>query len=135
MPPTTWPPAARPRPAPAVGHYRGLTVQSDPYPTAARLIQMLHAAEHFDLVSLGHNSPRIDLVARTMQWAFADWTTRLGDPLFTVIRPPLPTTSTPPPPPPASPQASGSIPPLATGRAQGHHPHYHRRPGRATASA
>lgn len=72
-------------PAPAIGHYRGLTVQSDPLPDGgATLIQMLHALEPFDLVSLGHNSPRyVDLVARTMQWAFADWTTRLGDPHFT----------------------------------------------------
>ena len=45
---------------------------------------MLNALGHFDLASLGHNSPRyIDLVSRVMQWAFADWTTRLGDPELT----------------------------------------------------
>ena len=48
------------------------------------LIQMLNALGHFNLAALGHNSPRyIDLVGRVMQWAFADWTTRLGDPEFT----------------------------------------------------
>ncbi len=70
--------------APVVGAYRGLTVASDPLPAGgATLIQMLNALAHFDLAALGHNSPRyIDLVARVMQWAFADWTTRLGDPEF-----------------------------------------------------
>ena len=70
--------------APVVGVYRGLTIASDPLPAGgATLIQMLNALGHFDLVALGHNSPRyIDVVARVMQWAFADWTTRLGDPEF-----------------------------------------------------
>ncbi|MFN8482686.1 MAG: gamma-glutamyltransferase [Anaerolineae bacterium] len=71
--------------APVVGVYRGLTIVSDPLPAGGpTLIQMLNALGHFDLASLGHNSPRyIDLVSRVMQWAFADWTTRLGDPEFT----------------------------------------------------
>ena len=71
-------------PEPVVGHYRGFTVKTDPLPSGgATLVQMLHALNHFDLASLGHNSPGyVDLVARVEQWAFADWTTRLGDPLF-----------------------------------------------------
>ncbi len=70
--------------APVVGVYRGLTIVSDPLPAGgATLVQMLNALSHFDLATLGHNSPRyIDVVARVMQWAFADWTTRLGDPEF-----------------------------------------------------
>lgn len=71
-------------PAPVVGSYRGLTIKSDPLPDGgATLIQMLNCLEHFDLAGLGFNSPRyVDLVSRVMQWAFADWTTRLGDPLY-----------------------------------------------------
>ncbi len=71
-------------PQPVVGQYRGLTLKTDPLPDGgATLVQMLNCLSHFDLAALGHNSPRyVDLVSRVMQWAFTDWTTRLGDPLF-----------------------------------------------------
>ena len=71
-------------PQPVVGQYRGLTIKTDPLPDGgATLVQMLNCLEHFDLRGMGFNSPRyIDTVSRVMQWAFADWTTRLGDPQF-----------------------------------------------------
>ncbi len=73
--------------APLVGTYRGYTVVTDPPPSGGlTLLAMLNVVEGYDLRSLGHNSAAyIDLLARTMQWAYRDWATVLGDPEFSAV--------------------------------------------------
>jgi gamma-glutamyltranspeptidase/glutathione hydrolase len=70
--------------APLRGTYRGYTVFTDPPPSGGMtLLEMLNIVEGYDLPGLGFNSePYIDLLARTMQWAYRDWANHLGDPEY-----------------------------------------------------
>jgi gamma-glutamyltranspeptidase/glutathione hydrolase len=60
--------------APLEGEYHGLRLASQPLSTGAFLIEALQILEHFDLASLGHNSPEyIDLFAKVMRVCYADF--------------------------------------------------------------
>jgi gamma-glutamyltranspeptidase/glutathione hydrolase len=70
--------------APLRGAYRGYTVFTDPPPSGGMtLLEMLNIVEGYDLRTFGFNSEAyIDLLARTMQWAYRDWANHLADPDF-----------------------------------------------------
>lgn len=71
-------------PTPVAGTYRGYEVHSSNPPASGTvLVQMLNILEHFDLASMGHNSPEyLDLLARTMSAAHTDRMEFLTDPDF-----------------------------------------------------
>jgi gamma-glutamyltranspeptidase/glutathione hydrolase len=73
--------------APLRGSYRGYTVLTDPPPSGGMtLLEMLSIVEGYDLQGLGFNSEAyIDLLARTMQWAYRDWANHLADPDFVAV--------------------------------------------------
>lgn len=59
---------------PVRGTYRGLTLAAQPFSNGGHLIEALQIADHFDLTSLGHNTPAyIDTVAKIMRAASADF--------------------------------------------------------------
>lgn len=72
---------------PLTGTYRGYTVVSDPPPSGGMtLIEMLNIVEGYDLSGMAFNGDRyIDLLARTMQWAYRDWALHLADPEFSPV--------------------------------------------------
>jgi gamma-glutamyltranspeptidase / glutathione hydrolase len=60
--------------APLEGEYHGLRLASQPLSNGHYLIEALQILEHFNLVSLGHNSPEyIDLFAKVMRVCYADF--------------------------------------------------------------
>jgi gamma-glutamyltranspeptidase / glutathione hydrolase len=69
---------------PLIGSYRGYQVATDPPPSGGMtLLEMLNVVEGYDLQSMDFNGePYIDLLARTMQWAYRDWANHLADPEF-----------------------------------------------------
>ena len=69
---------------PLTGSYRGYTVITDPPPSAGMtLIEMLNVVEGYNLGAMECNGDQyIDLLARTMQWAYRDWANHLADPEF-----------------------------------------------------
>jgi gamma-glutamyltranspeptidase/glutathione hydrolase len=78
---------ARSRPeigAPLWGTYRGYRIASNPPPGGGtKLIEMLNILEHFDLVSMGHNSPcYIATIAEAMKIGAVDRDATHGDPKF-----------------------------------------------------
>ncbi len=72
---------------PLVGTYRGYTVLTDPPPSGGMtLLEMLNIVEGYNLSTYGFNgADYIDLLARTMQWAYRDWANHLADPEFAAI--------------------------------------------------
>lgn len=70
---------------PVEGHYRGLTVRSNPPPgSGATLIEMLQILDHVDLGSYAHTSAEhLDAVACAMAGAHVDRNEHLGDPAYT----------------------------------------------------
>ncbi len=68
--------------APVWGEYRGLEIAAAPAPSSGpALIRMLQTLEHFDLRSLGHNTPDyIRIVAEAMKRAQAIKEEVIGDP-------------------------------------------------------
>lgn len=70
--------------APIRGSYRGHRIASNRPPGGGlMLLEMLNILEHFDLRSMGHNSPRyIATVAEAMKIATVDKDTKVGDPRF-----------------------------------------------------
>jgi gamma-glutamyltranspeptidase/glutathione hydrolase len=72
---------------PLVGTYRGYTVVTDPPPSGGMtLLQMLNIVEGYNLGSMAFNGEEyIDLLARTMQWAYRDWANHLADPEFSEV--------------------------------------------------
>ena len=78
---------ARSRPeigAPLWGAYRGYRIASNPPPGGGtKLIEMLNILEHFDLASMGHNSPDyIATVVEAMKIGAVDRDATHGDPKF-----------------------------------------------------
>jgi gamma-glutamyltranspeptidase/glutathione hydrolase len=69
---------------PLWGSYRGLKIATNPPPGGGlMLLEMLNILEHFDLKSLGHNSPAyIATVAEAMKIGAVDRDQFLGDPHF-----------------------------------------------------
>ncbi len=67
--------------------YRGFRVASNPPPGGGVMVlEMLNILEHFDLVSLGHNTPAyIRVVSEAMKAATVDKDARVGDPEFTDV--------------------------------------------------
>ena len=70
---------------PIQGSYRDFQILTMPPPSSGgiHIIQMLNILEHYDLVSMGHNSPRYAaLLTEVMKYAYADRSKYLGDPDF-----------------------------------------------------
>jgi len=70
---------------PIQGSYRDFQILTMPPPSSGgiHIIQMLNILEHYDLVSMGHNSPRYSaLLTEVMKYAYADRSKYLGDPDF-----------------------------------------------------
>lgn len=70
--------------APLWGRYRGYDIATNNPPGGGiMLIEMLNILEHFDLQTIGHNSPEyIRIVAEAMKIATADKDAHVGDPRF-----------------------------------------------------
>ena len=70
---------------PLQASYRDFQILTMPPPSSGgiHIIQMLNILEHYDLVSMGHNSPRYAaLLTEVMKYAYADRSKYLGDPDF-----------------------------------------------------
>ena len=69
---------------PLVGSYRGYTVIGDPPPSGGMTLNAtLNIVEGYDLSAMAFNGEEyIDLLARTMQWAYRDRAHHLADPEF-----------------------------------------------------
>jgi len=69
---------------PLWGNYKDLKISTNQPPGGGiMVIQMLNILEHFDLKSMGHNSPEyISTVAEAMKYATIDKDSKVGDPLF-----------------------------------------------------
>ncbi len=67
--------------------YRGYRVATNPPPGGGVMVaMMLNILEHFDLRSLGHNSPGyIHVVSEAMKYATIDKDLRIGDPEFVEV--------------------------------------------------
>lgn len=73
--------------APLWGTYRGLKIATNRPPGGGvMLIEMLNILEHFDLKTMGHNSPDyIATVAEAMKIATVDKDQKVGDPRFVAV--------------------------------------------------
>lgn len=69
---------------PVVGSYGGYRVVTVPPPACGvTLLEMLQIAERFELGRYEHSSPEhLDVLARTMRWAYRDRALYMGDPDF-----------------------------------------------------
>jgi gamma-glutamyltranspeptidase/glutathione hydrolase len=72
---------------PLLGTYRDYTVITAPPPAGGlTLLEMLNIVEGYELGAMAFNGEEyIDLVARTMQWAYRDWAHHLADPEFAEV--------------------------------------------------
>jgi gamma-glutamyltranspeptidase / glutathione hydrolase len=72
------------RAAPLWGSYRGHAIAANQPPGGGvQLLELLHIAENFDLVTLGHNSPDyIRILAEAMKRVTIDKDRHIGDPSF-----------------------------------------------------
>ncbi len=73
--------------SPLLGSYRGYTVVTAPPPSGGMtLLEMLNIVEGYELSAMTFNGEEyIDLLARTMQWAYRDWADYLADPEFAEV--------------------------------------------------
>jgi gamma-glutamyltranspeptidase/glutathione hydrolase len=72
---------------PVWGEYRGLRIATNPPPgSGVMLIRMLQTLEHFDLKSLGYNTPEyVAVVSEAMKRAQIDKDRLIGDPRMTQV--------------------------------------------------